>query len=588
MNGDPKGWEKYLPGVAVLRRYEKSWLRGDLLAGVTVAAYLVPQVMAYADIAGLPAVVGLWATIAPLLIYAVLGASRQLSIGPESTTALMTAAGVGALVSAAGPERYADVAAILAIAVGLVCLMGWLMRLGFLAALLSRPVLIGYLVGIAVLMITSQFGKVTKLDVEGDSPYEETRSLLSQITGAHLPTVIVALVVLVLLFTMYRLAPRLPGPLIVLLLAAAVVAIFDLERQGLDTIGAVPAGLPAPRLPSLGDLEIWTLLPYAVGIAVVGYSDNVLIGRAFAAKRRERIDATQELLALGAANIGAGLTQGFPVSSSGSRTVLGDATGSRTQVHSLVALLCVVVVLLFAGPVLATFPQAALGALVIYAAIRLIDIAEIRRIARFRWSELALMAIAAISVVAFGVLVGIGIAIALSILNLIRRMSHPHDGILGYPPGVAGMHDIEDYPDAIQVEGLVVYRYDSPLFFGNAENFLGRATESVDDAEQPVRWFLLNAESNVEVDLTAVDTLELLRESLEARGIEFAMARVKQDLRDQLDAAEFSQKVGDNRIFATLPTAVRAYARWYRTEFGRLPEGVPDEVVENGRHPTRS
>ena len=579
MEGEQRGWEKLLPGIAVLRRYERSWLRGDLLAGVTVAAYLVPQVMAYADIAGLPAVVGLWAILAPLAIYAVLGASRQLSIGPESTTALMTAVGVGALVGAAGPERYADVAAILAIAVGLVCLLGWALRLGFLAALLSRPVLIGYLVGIAVLMITSQFGKVTKLEIEGDSPIAETRSLLAQVGDAHLPTLAVAGVVLTLLFAMQKLAPRLPGPLIVLLLAAGVVALFGLERHGLDTIGAVPAGLPSPRLPALGDLEIWTLLPYAAGIAVVGYSDNVLTGRAFAAKRRQRIDATQELLALGAVNIGAGLTQGFPVSSSGSRTVLGDATGSRTQLHSLVALASVVVVLLYAGPVLASFPTAALGALVIYAATRLIDVAEIRRIAQFRWSELVLTLITTVAVVAFGVLIGIGIAIALSVVDLVRRMAHPHDGILGYPPGVAGMHDVEDYPDATQVHGLVVYRYDSPLFFANAENFLTRATEAVDDAEAPVHWFLLNAEANVEVDLTAVDTLELLRESLEARGITFTMARVKQELRDQLAAAGFVTKVGDEHIFATLPTAVRAYAAWHEAEYGDRPAGIPPDIA---------
>lgn len=580
MEGEQRRWEKLLPGVAVLRRYEKSWLRGDLLAGVTVAAYLVPQVMAYADIAGLPAVVGLWAILVPLGLYAILGASRQLSIGPESTTALMTAVGVGALVGVAGPERYADVAAILAIAVGLVCILGWALRLGFLAALLSRPVLIGYLVGIAVLMITSQFGKVTKLEIDGEGPIAETRSLLAQMVDAHLPTVAVAVVVLALLYVMQHFFPRLPGPLIVLLLAAAVVAIFGLDRYGLETIGAVPAGLPTPRVPSLGDLEIWTLLPYAAGIAVVGYSDNVLTGRAFAAKRREKIDATQELLALGAVNIGAGLTQGFPVSSSGSRTVLGDASGSRTQLHSLVAAACVVIVLLVAGPVLATFPSAALGALVIYAATRLIDVAEIRRIARFRWSELALTVITTVSVVAFGVLTGIGIAIALSVLDLVRRMSHPHDGILGYPSGIAGMHDVEDYPDASQVEGLVVYRYDSPLFFGNAENFLDRATRAVDEAGRPVRWFLLNAEANVEVDLTAVDTLELLRESMEADGIRFAIARVKQELRDQLAAAGFVEKVGDEFIFATLPTAVRAYARWHEQEVGRRPEGVPAEIAD--------
>lgn len=577
---EPRLWEKLLPGVVVLRGYERSWLRGDLVSGVTVAAYLIPQVMAYAVIAGLPAVVGLWAVLAPMVIYAVLGTSRQLSIGPESTTALMTAAGVGALVaSAGGAAQYAEVAAMMAIAVGVVCVVGWALRLGFLAALLSRPVLIGYMAGIAVMMIVSQLGKVTKIEVTGDDTLGEVADFAARLGEAHVPTMVMSLVVLALLFLSWRVLPRAPGPLIVLLGAAAVVAVFGLERLGLDVVGEVPAGLPTPRFPGLGDLTVWALLPAAVGIAVVGYSDNVLTSRAFAAKRDEHIDPGQELLALGSANIASGIFQGFPVSSSGSRTVLGDSVGSRTQLHSLVAVLCVVACLLFAGPVLSSFPDAALGALVIYAAVRLIYVGEIRRIARFRRSELILTLLTTVCVVAFGVLVGVGIAVGLSLLDLIRRMARAHDGILGYVPGVPGMHDVDDYPDAVQVPGLVVYRYDSPLFFANAEDFLTRAEAAVDDAAAPVRWFLMNAEANVEVDLTAVDILEQLRQRLATRGIVFAMARVKQDLQVQLDAAGFADEVGQDRIFATLPTAVRAYADWHCRELGEPPPGLPEEVA---------
>lgn len=571
-------WERCLPGLAVLLRYERPWLRGDLVAGVTVAAYLIPQVMAYAVIVGLPSVVGLWAILLPMALYALLGESRQLSIGPEASTALMTAAGIGALVGAAGPERRGEVAALFAIAVGLVCLVGWLLKLGFLAALLSRPVLVGYMAGIGVLMIISQLGKVTQLDLAGDHPATEIWSLVTQVGDAHLPTVALSFILLVLLFATPHLIPRAPGPLIVLGLGAIAVSLFGLERYGIETVGAVPAGLPAPQLPALGDLSLWALLPFAVGIAVVGYSDNVLTGRAFAAKRREKIDASQELLALGAANVAAGLFQGFPVSSSSSRTVLGDAAGSRTQLHSVTALLCVVAVLLFAGPLLATFPMAGLGALVIYAATRLVDLREMRRITRFRRSELVLTLITTAAVLAFDILIGIGLAIGLSILDLIRRISRPHDGVLGYVPGIAGMHDVEDYPSAVQVPGLVVYRYDSPLFFANAENFLTRAERAIVEADQPVHWFLLNAEANVDWDLTAVDTLELLRENLESRGIVFAMARVKQETRMELDRAGFVQKVGASHIFATLPTAVQAYVRWHEASFGAPPEGLPHVV----------
>ncbi|WP_282101734.1 SulP family inorganic anion transporter [Corynebacterium callunae] len=552
-----------LPGITVMRSYKLSWLRGDLLAGVTVAAYLVPQVMAYAVIAGLPPVVGLWAVLAPMVIYFFLGTSRKLSIGPESTTALMTAAGVGALVGATGaagaPQRYAEVAALLAIATGVVCLIAAIGRLGFVSRLLSRPVLIGYLIGIALLMIISQLSKVTKVQVQGENSYQEIHSFLSQIQQIHLPTLILAVVILVALFAGKRFLPNIPSALGVLLLAAITVAVFQLQQFGIEVIGEVPDGLPQPQLPHLGDLQLWTLFPYAIGIAIVGFSDNILTARAFVAEEDEPINPNQELLALGAANIANGFVQGFPVSSSGSRTVLGVAAGARSQVHSLVVIAVVIVVLLFAGPVLQNFPQAALGALVIYAATQLINVAEVRRIAQFRRSELVLTLVTAGAVVVLGVLNGIGVAIAFSILDLIRRITRPNADVLGFVPGIPGMHSIEDYPNATTVPGLVVFRYDSPLFFANADDFYTRALQAVDASPQPVHWFLLNAEANTEVDLTAVDALEKLRKTLHERGIRFTMARVKMELSQNLQPTGFLEHVGKQYIFATLPTAVAAY-----------------------------
>ena len=554
---------RLLPGITVMRSYKLSWLRGDLLAGVTVAAYLVPQVMAYAVIAGLPPVVGLWAVLAPMVIYFFLGTSRKLSIGPESTTALMTAAGVGALVGATGaagaPQRYAEVAALLAIATGVVCLIAAIGRLGFVSRLLSRPVLIGYLIGIAMLMIISQLSKVTKVQVQGENSYQEIHSFLSQIRQIHLPTLILAVVILVALFAGKRFLPNIPSALGVLLLAAITVAVFQLQQFGIEVIGEVPDGLPQPQLPHLGDLQLWTLFPYAIGIAIVGFSDNILTARAFVAEEDEPINPNQELLALGAANIANGFVQGFPVSSSGSRTVLGVAAGARSQVHSLVVIAVVILVLLFAGPVLQNFPQAALGALVIYAATQLIDVAEVRRIAQFRRSELVLTLVTAGAVVVLGVLNGIGVAIAFSILDLIRRITRPNADVLGFVPGIPGMHSIEDYPNATTVPGLVVFRYDSPLFFANADDFYTRALQAVDASPQSVHWFLLNAEANTEVDLTAVDALEKLRKTLHERGIRFTMARVKMELSQNLQPTGFLEHVGKQYIFATLPTAVAAY-----------------------------
>lgn len=569
------GWRRLLPGVDVLTHYDRSWLRGDVLAGVTVAAYLVPQVMAYAEVAGLAAITGLWTIVPALLVYAVLGSSRQLSVGPESTTALLTAAGVGALVAAAGSERYAEVAALMAVAVGVLSVVAWTARLGFLADLLSRPVLVGYMAGIAALMMVSQLGKVFRIRVEGDGFLAELGYAVQHLGDAHLPTVLLAAAVLLGLFGFHRFAPTWPGPLVAMVASAAVVALFGLDADGIATVGAVPQGLPGFALPR-PDIDLVALLPAALGVAVVGYSDNVLTGRAFAQKKREAIDSNQEFLALGGANLATGLFHGFPVSSSGSRTVLGDAMGSRTQLHSLVSVVLVVATLLWLGPLLATFPSAALGAVVVYAAIRLVDAAEIRRIAAFRRSELVLCLLTTVAVLVFGVLPGIGAAVVMSVLDLLRRIAHPHDGILGYVPGVAGMHDIDDYPAAVQVPGLVVYRYDSPLFFANSDDFTTRALAAVEAARStmPVHWFLLNAESNTEVDLTAVDALDSLRITLQDRGIQFAMARVKQDMRDSLAAADFVEKVGEDRIFPTLPTAVAAYAAWYESEHGSPPPGL--------------
>ncbi len=561
------------PGLSTLRHYDRGWLRGDLLAGVTVAAYLVPQVMAYAEVAGLPAVVGLWAVVGPLLVYAALGSSRQLSVGPESTTALMTAAAVGAL-GAGDPARYASLAAALAIAVGVVCLLGYVGRLGFLADLLSRPVLVGYMAGIAVLMIVSQLGKLSGMVVRRGTPLEESWYTLSHLGDAHLPTLGLAAVVLVLLLVGQRFRPTWPNPLTVMLLAAAAVALLDLGDHGIAVVGSIPAGLPVPGLPDLDPRVVLELVVPAIGVAVVGYSDNVLTGRAFATRRHERIEANQEFLALGAANLASGLMHAFPVSSSGSRTALGAAVGSNSQLSSLVTLGVVLVTMYFLDPLLAAFPMAALGGVVVFAALRLVDVDELRRIARFNRSELAVALVTTASVLVLGVLPGIGIAIGLSILNQLRHIARPHDGILGYVPGLAGMHDVDDYPEAKQVPGLVVYRYDSPLFFANANDFVHRALAAVDASDTPVEWFLLNAEANIEIDLTGVDALDEVRRAMTERGIVFAMARVKQDMRDGLDAAGFVEKVGDDRIFMTLPTAVTAYEEAYRARHGEPPPGV--------------
>lgn len=569
------GWRRWAPGLAVLNSYQRSWLRGDLIAGVTVSAYLVPQVMAYAEIVGLPPVSGLWAVLAPMAIYAILGSSRQLSVGPEATTALMSAAAIGAVAGQVSGGQRASVAALIAVAVGVMLIVGRIARLGFVARLLSKPVLVGYMAGIGLLMMVSQYGRLTKLTITGDNPWQETVSLAGQLSAVHLPTLGLGLGVAAVLFALRAWLPSWPGPLLVMLVAAGLVAWTPLGSLGLNVIGAIPATVPTPSLPSLAGVDVFALLPAALGIAVVGYSDAILTGRGFAARREERIDANAELLAVGAGNLANGLLAGFPISSSASRTVIGDAAGSRTQLHSLVAAAMVLATIFVFAPVLAAFPQAALSGVVVYAGLRLIEISEIRRIAAFRRSELVLALVTFVGVLVFGLLPGIGIAVGLSLLDLIRRIAHPHDGILGYVPGLAGMHDVADYPTATRVPGLVVYRYDSPLFFANADDFLSRALAAARDAEPSAEWFLLNAEANTEVDLTAVDALAELRRTLSEAGVVFAMARVKWEVREQLTAAGFIADVGDDHLFATLPTAVEAYVAWHVERYGIRPAGVP-------------
>jgi high affinity sulfate transporter 1 len=565
--------DRLLPGLARLRRYERGWLRGDVLAGVTVAAYLVPQVMAYAVIAGLQPVVGLWAITGSLLVYAVVGSSRQLSVGPESTTALMTGATIAPL-AASDPQRYATLAAGLALLVGAICLVARLARLGFLAELLSRPVLVGYMTGVAVIMMVGQLGKVSGVDVEGGSTFGDVASFLGHLAEADPHTSALAVAVLAFVLVGSRLFPGAPVLLVAVLLATAAVALLGLQERGIRVVGDVPSGLPLPQVPQLTAADLASLLLPALGVAMVGYTDNVLTARAFAARNGYEVDANAELVGLGVANLAAGGMHGFPVSSSGSRTVIGDSLGSRSQLHSLVALAVVVATLLFLGPVLARFPTAALGALVIYAAWRLVDVPELRRIARFRRSELLLALATIVGVVGAGILYGVLIAVGLSVLDVLRRVARPHDGILGYAPGVAGMHDIDDYPTARQVPGLVVYRYDAPLFFANAQDFKRRALASLDLAEGPVEWLLLNAEANIEVDLTSVDALDELLDELRRRGIVLALARVKQDLRDDLASSGFLDRVGQQHVFATLPTAVAAYIRGYAERHGHGPAGV--------------
>jgi len=467
----------------------------------------------------------------------------------------MTGAALATItVPGASPQ---DTAAMLALAVGAVCLLAWAGGLAFLADLLSKPVLVGYMAGIAGLMVLSQAGRATAADVPDADLLVQVWWLVQHPSAIHLPTLAVCLGTLLLLLAGAWLWPTGPVPLVGMLVATIGVGLAGLSDDGVAVVGSLPFALPQLGLPAVSSLGSWALLTTALAIAVVGFTDNVLTARAFGDRHGDRVDARRELLALGAANVAAGVVHGFPVSSSGSRTAIVDAVGGRSRWAGLSTLGAALVLVVALRPVLARFPDPALAAVVVYAGLRLIDVKEFARIARYRRTELLVALATTFGVLVLGVLQGVIVAVSLSLVDVIRRVARPHDAVEGLVPDLAGMHDVDDYDGAVVVPGLLVYRYDAPLFFANADNFLSRVRESV--ATYEPEWVLLNAEAIGEVDLTGADALETLRAELEEKGIVLALARLKQEPREVLQPSGLLERIGAEHIFPTLPTALEGY-----------------------------
>jgi SulP family sulfate permease len=562
----------YAPGIGALRDYHRPWLRADAFAGIAVAAYLVPQVMAYASIVGVPPVVGLWTALAALIAYAALGGSRVLSVGPESTVALMAGATVAPL-AGGDPARAVALTSALALVVAGWCLVARIVRLGVASDLLSTPLLVGYLAGGAVLMVVGQLGRLTGTTVSGEGVVEQVTSFIRVVSDTDLLTLAVGAGTLGLLLAVGRLRPRWRGPLFAVASATIVCAVAQLADRGVAVVGQVPTGLPGVAFPAVTIEDFKRLAVAGLGVALVAYSDNSLIERGFPAPPDERggksrrVDPDQELVALAGVHVASGLVGGFPVSSSGSRTALALAAGARTQLYSLVAAVVIIVVLFAAGPLLSQLPAAALGAVVLYAASKLVSLSELVRLARFRRMELILAVAALVGTLTFGILAGVGIAIALSMLEMIHRLARPHEGVLGRVPGLAGMHDVDDYPDAQTLPGLIVYRYDAPLFFANVGDLRRRALLAVEqenaaDPKHPVRWFVLNVEANVEIDITAADGLRDLHSDLAKQGVRLGLARVKNDVRSALERANLVELIGADMMFPTLPVMEQGYLVW--------------------------
>ncbi|HEV8025188.1 MAG TPA: SulP family inorganic anion transporter, partial [Candidatus Nanopelagicales bacterium] len=460
------------PGWQRLRHYDRSNLRGDVIGGITVTAYLVPQVMAYSALAGLPPTSGLWVIVVGFVLYAFVGSSRLLSVGPESSTALLTATSLAPL-AGGEPLRYAALAASLALIVGALSLLAALLRLGFIGDLLGKPLLIGYMAGVGVLMISSQ--ALTLTDTPGNQRtfIEEATAIAERATAApvQIAPIVMAVAIAVSLLLLKRRFPAVPWPLILVAIAALITATSSAAASLFPTVGTIPAGGPDFTAPALSADDLGLLMLPAVAILVVGYTDNLLTGRMLAIGTGHRIHKNQEFVALGVSNIGSSLVGGFPVSSSASRAVIARAAGARTQVYSLIAAALVLAIVLGLGFILESFPLAALSGLIIFAAVSLIDVAEFQRLWRFRRREFLLALLATVGVLAFGILYGIAIAVAVSVVDLLSRVARPHAALLGTVDEIPGWHSINDYPTAHQEPGLLVFRYDSPLFFANAEDF---------------------------------------------------------------------------------------------------------------------
>jgi high affinity sulfate transporter 1 len=554
-----------LPGLSLLRQYRRAWLRPDLLAGLTVGAMLVPQCMAYAELAGMPPEAGFYAVLFALPVYALVGTSRHLGVGPEPGTAILAATGVGAI-AAGDPTRYAALMAALALMVGAVALTAAVLRLGFIADVLSKPVLVGYITGVGLTLLSSQLQKLTAVPIDADTFFPRFRQLLGHLDEVHAATLTMALATLALILVLRWKTPRVPGALVGVAAATAVSALFDLDQHGIAVVGEIPPGLPRLSWPDISGGDAGRLLPVALGIFLVGYTDNILTARSIANRLHYKVDANQELAALGAINVAAGLAQGFPISSSASRTAVAASLGSQTQLLSVVAATFLGGALLLLRPVLAEIPQPALAAVIVAAAIAIVDIAGFRYLARFSRAELALALATALGVMILDVLRGVLIAVALSIFIALGKLTRPHDAVLGEGADLDGWVDADAYEGSTTVEGLLVYRFDAPLFFANIRWFRHRLRRAIDRNPGPERWVVIDFEGIGSVDATAVEGLGELIDELHGEGIVVGTARANDIVIGQLRRGGVIERIGEHNVHATINHAVRLFRE---TEPGR-------------------
>jgi high affinity sulfate transporter 1 len=549
------------PGLRLLASYRRSWLSKDLVAGLVLTALLVPQGMAYAELAGLPPITGLYTSILCLVGYAIFGPSRILVLGPDSSLGPMIAATIIPIVGANGdPQRAVALASMLALLVGVMTVLAGIGKLGFVADLLSKPTQIGYMNGLALTIFVGQLPKLFGFSVDADGLIPEAVGFAEGLANGETVTAALAvgLLGLLLIAVLQRLVPKLPAVLVAVIVSILVANAFSLADRGVSLVGPLPQGFPPFTLPSVAMSDLALLVAGAVGIAVVSLTDTISTSSAFAARTGQEVDGDREMIGIGAANIGAGFFQGFPVSTSGSRTAVAEQAGARTQVTGLVGAGAITLILLQVPGLLRNLPQPTLAAVVITASLSLADVPGTVRLWRQRRTEFTLSMAAFAGVALLGVLPGIAIAVALSIGNVFRRSWWPYQTVLGRVPGMPGYHDVGSYPDAEQLPGCVLFRFDAPLFFANARTFRDQVRRLARSEPPPV-WIVVAAEPVTDVDTTAADMLEDLDEALNAQGISLVFAEMKDPVREKVERYELTRTIDPAHFFPTVGAAVAAF-----------------------------
>ncbi|TEG43437.1 SulP family inorganic anion transporter [Pseudomonas aeruginosa] len=555
---------RWVPGLDSLLHYRRAWFRPDVQAGLSVAAIQIPTAIAYAQIAGFPPQVGLYACILPMLIYALIGSSRQLMVGPDAATAAMVAAAITPL-AAGDPQRLVDLSMIVAIMVGLFSIVAGLARAGFIASFLSRPILVGYLNGIGLSLLVGQLGKLFGYEAATSGFVAGILALLENLLHIHWPTLILGSLSLLLMVLLPRRFPQLPGALCGVLLASLAAALLGLDRYGVELLGEVPAGLPQLSWPQTTLEELKSLLRDATGITVVSFCSAMLTARSFAARHGYSINANHEFVALGLANIGAGVSQGFAISGADSRTAVNDMVGGKTQLVGVVAALVIAATLLLLNKPLGWVPMPALGAVLLLAGWGLIDVQALKGFWKLSRFEFSLCLLTTVGVLSVGVLPGIFVAVSIAVLRLLYYTYRPSDAVLGWMHGIDGQVELAKYPQATTLPGLVIYRFDAPLLFFNADYFKQRVLAVVDGSERP-NAVLLNAEAMTNLDISGLATLHEVQQILKAQGVHLSLARVTGQTLDLLQRSSMLGEIKPPLVFSSVRSGVSAYRYWLRQQ----------------------